>query len=212
MDVTIYTVTKIGAQMAQRDSHPKYSQFRFDTGSLSLNFVATMRHRGSPPRELLSTPETFTRWLQLVGLTKSPVLLSATDHEEVLLLREAIHNTAQSLILNKRPRKDDIERINRAAKFSIAVPQLHGSADGVKWETAHPVKESLAVIARDAITLIGDTGRGRLKMCDSGSCRMLFVDTSPSNRRRWCAMSICGNRQKVTMHRQRKMLTDGSAA
>jgi predicted RNA-binding Zn ribbon-like protein len=198
--------------MAQRNSHPKYSQFRFDTGSLSLNFVATMRHRGSPPRELLSTPEDLTRWLQLVGLITSPILLSSKDHEEAVLLREAIHDTVRSLILNKRPHKDDIELINRTARFSLAVPQLRTTADSVKWETAHPVKAALAVIARDAITLIGDTGRGRLKMCDSGSCRMLFVDTSPSNRRRWCAMSICGNRQKVTMHRQRKMSADSSAA
>jgi len=198
--------------MAQRNSHPKYSQFRFDAGSLSLNFAATTRHRGCPQRELLATPEALMRWLQMVGLITSPVFLSSKDHEEALLLREAIHDTAQSLILNKRPRKGDIERINRAAKFAIAVPQLHGTAEGVKWKTAHPVKAALAVIARDAITLIGDTGRGRLKMCDSGSCRMLFVDTSPSNRRRWCAMSICGNRQKVTMHRQRKMLAAGSAA
>ena len=198
--------------MAQRNSHLKYSQFRFDAGCLSLNFVATTRHRGCPQRELLATPEALIRWLQMVGLITSPVSLYSKDREEALLLREAIHDTAQSLILNKRPRKGDIERINRAAKFAIAVPQLHGSADGVKWETAHPVKAALAVIARDAITLIGDTGRGRLKMCDSGSCRMLFVDTSPSNRRRWCAMSICGNRQKVTMYRQRKMLAAGSAA
>jgi predicted RNA-binding Zn ribbon-like protein len=198
--------------MAQRNSHPKYSQFRFDSGSLSLNFVATMRHRGSPPRELLSTPEALTRWLQLVGLITSPVLLSSKDYEEALLLREAIHETVRSLILNKRPLRDDIDLINRIAKFSIAVPQLHSTAESIKWETAHPVKAGLAVIARDAITLIGDTGRGRLKMCDSGSCRMLFVDKSPSNRRRWCAMSICGNRQKVTMHRQRKMLAHSSAA
>lgn len=198
--------------MAQRNSHPKYSEFRFDAGSLSLNFVATIRHRGCPQRELLTTPEALTRWLQLVGLITSRVSLSSNDHEEAVLLREAIHDTAQSLILNKRPRKDDIELINRTAKFSIAVPQLHGSADGVKWETAHPAKAALAVIARDAITLIGVTGRGRLKMCDSGSCRMLFVDTSPSNRRRWCAMSICGNRQKVAMHRQRKMSADGCMA
>jgi predicted RNA-binding Zn ribbon-like protein len=33
---------------------------------------------------------------------------------------------------------------------------------------------------------------------------MLFADNSPANRRRWCAMNICGNREKIKMHRQRK--------
>ncbi len=40
--------------------------------------------------------------------------------------------------------------------------------------------------------------------CDNSSCRMLFLDKYTANRHRWCAMSICGNRAKVTLHRQRK--------
>jgi predicted RNA-binding Zn ribbon-like protein len=190
--------------MARRNSHPKYSQFRFDTGSLSLDFVATVRHRGSQPRDLLSKPEAFMKWLQLVGLLASPAPLSPRDHEGALLLREAIHDTAKSVILREKPGKDDIDLINKAANVSIAIPQLHASADRVIWQSTHPVKACLAIIARDAVKLIGDEERDHLKKCDSGSCQMLFVDTSPSNRRRWCAMSICGNRQKVALHRRRK--------
>jgi len=192
--------------MARRNSHPKYSQFRFDTGSLSLNFVATVRHRGSQPRDLLSMPESLSKWLHLSGLVAPTASITLKDHKEALLLREAIHDTARSLVLNEEPSKNDIERINRAAEFPIAVPQLHIAADSIKWETAHPVNACLAVIARDAITLMGDAERNRLKMCDSNSCQMLFVDTSPANRRRWCAMSVCGTRQKVAIHRQRKSL------
>ncbi|HET6459676.1 MAG TPA: ABATE domain-containing protein [Syntrophales bacterium] len=196
--------------MAQRNSHPKYGRFRFDAGSLSLNFVATMRHRGSPPRELLTGPEAFAEWLQIVGLTPLPPAIAYRDYEDAILLREAIHDTVRSLIMNKKPNAEDVDLINRTARFSIAIPQLHAGAAMIKWETANPVRAALAVIARDAITLIADTDRGRLKKCDSRSCQMLFVDSSPGNRRRWCAMSICGNRQKVAMHRQNKISDHGS--
>ncbi len=194
--------------MTLKKTDQRYSRFRFDAGSLSLNFVGTVRHRGSRPRDLLAAPEALPRWLQLAGLVTSAVPLSSEDHEEALLLREAVHDTVRSVILDQEPRHDDIDRINRAAKFPIAVPQLNRGANLILWETPDPLKACLAVIARDAIALMGDSTRNCLKMCARDSCRMLFVDASPAHRRRWCAMSLCGNRSKVALHRQRKKSLD----
>ncbi|MDD2671633.1 MAG: CGNR zinc finger domain-containing protein [Syntrophales bacterium] len=188
--------------MALRNSYPKYSRFRFDAGSLSLNFAATVRHRGAQPRDLLTMPEMLKKWFHLSGLEVFEI--SLIEFRDAILLREAIHDAVRSIILGKKPNGSDVEIINRAAEFPIAVPQFHPGFDRVVWETKHPLKACLAVIARDAITLMGGSDRLRLKMCGSGSCRMLFVDQSPANRRRWCAMSICGNREKIRVHRQRK--------
>jgi len=194
--------------MALRNSHQKYHNFRFDAGSLTLNFVATVRHRGSEPRDLLKTPEALLKWLHQAGLFLPDVSPSLKDHEEAVLLRESIHDAVKSIILNIMPQTADIERINRAAQFPLAIPQLHGTADSVAWETKNPMRACLAVIARDAITIMSGADRDHLKMCENGSCRMLFLDNSPANRRRWCAMSICGNREKIRMHRQRKKLDE----
>lgn len=181
---------------------PRYRRFRFDAGGLSLNFVATVRHRGSQPRDLLTTPESLLRWFERAGLASTPSSCSREDYEESLLLREAIHDTMRSLILNRKPGREDVDGINNAARFPISVPRLNGSADRILWDRPDSVKECLAIIARDAITLMGEE-RHRLKMCNSDRCRMLFLDCSPGNRRRWCAMSICGNRSKVARHRER---------
>ncbi|SDP73403.1 Putative stress-induced transcription regulator [Actinopolyspora xinjiangensis] len=35
-----------------------------------------------------------------------------------------------------------------------------------------------------------------------GRCSWLFLDPSPSRRRRWCSMAICGNRAKVERHQR----------
>ncbi len=188
------------------NSHPKYRRFRFDAGSLSLNFVATVRHRGAEPRDLLIAPEALPKWLHLAGLFHIDTTPSQNEYEEAVLLRESIHAAVQSIILNAQPESGDIARINLAAAFPLAVPQLHTNAASVAWETDNPVKACLAVIARDAITIMTGAERKRLKRCESGGCRMLFLDNSPSNRRRWCAMSICGNREKIRSHRQRKQL------
>jgi len=185
-------------------SHPKYSQFRFDAGSGALNFVATVRHRGSQPRDLLSTPEAIAGWFRLAGCSIPVVQPSVQDLEEALLLREAIYRAALAVILDETPNVDDLDRINLAASYSLATPKIDAKSCGVQWESPHPVRACLAEIARDSVMVIGDTERRRLKMCDNQSCRMLFVDQSPAKRRRWCAMSLCGNREKIRTHRQRK--------
>lgn len=190
--------------MVLRRSNPKYNQFRFDTGSLALNFVTTVKHRGSQPMDLLSLPESLPSWFQQAGIFFSPETVTTGDHKEALLLREAIHDTARSLILNQEPKKEDVEFINAAAAVSPAVPQYDLGADLVRWESKYPIKECLAVIARDAIMLMCDNDRKRLRMCDNKKCQMIFLDTSPKNNRRWCSMSICGTRHKVAMLRQRK--------
>ena len=44
----------------------------------------------------------------------------------------------------------------------------------------------------------------RLKACASDSCRFAFYDHSKNHGGRWCDMSTCGNRAKVTAFRVRQ--------
>jgi len=187
-----------------RKPHPKYSNFRFDAGSLALNFVATVRHRGSQPRDLLATPEALARWFGQAGCSISAAVLSDKDLGEALLLREAIYRALSSLIQGQSPASTDMGLINAAAAAPLPVPQIELPSCRIQWESAYPAKACLAEVARDAILVIGGGDRHRLKMCDSQSCRMLFADNSPANRRRWCSMSICGNRAKIKIFRERK--------
>lgn len=190
--------------MAVRPPHPKYGRFRFDAGSLVLNFVATVRHRGSQPRDLLPTPAALAEWFGMACLQARGAGPSDRDHRDALLLREAVYRTLRAIIQDEIPDAYDIRRINAAAAYAPAVPQIEIAYCSLRWESAHPARSCLAEIARDAVMIIGNPERNRLKMCSNNGCRMLFVDNSPANRRRWCAMSICGNREKIRAHRQKK--------
>ncbi len=186
-----------------RPPHPKYGKFRFHAGSLALNFVATVRHRGTAkPRDLLSSPEKLFEWFRLAGCSSPAPDPSARDHERAVQLREAIYRTVRAFVLLEKPNGKDIDLINTAAGYSLPVPQL-GADFEVRWKSAHPVKACLAEIATDAALMVVQVDRQRFKMCSNGSCRMLFLDNSPANRRRWCSMSICGNREKIRSFRQR---------
>lgn len=61
----------------------------------------------------------------------------------------------------------------------------------------------MAVIARAVADAICLEVPERTRQCAGPSCTMWFRDTSKSNRRRWCSMSVCGNRSKAAAHRAR---------
>jgi len=43
----------------------------------------------------------------------------------------------------------------------------------------------------------------RLKACRSDTCRWAFVDHARNRSRQWCSMSVCGNREKARVFRER---------
>jgi len=44
----------------------------------------------------------------------------------------------------------------------------------------------------------------QLKFCEGPTCSMWFLDVSKNHSRRWCTMSICGNRAKAKLYREKK--------
>jgi predicted RNA-binding Zn ribbon-like protein len=63
----------------------------------------------------------------------------------------------------------------------------------------------LRVLARrlalaSAALLVSDQ-RSQIGVC--GRCSWLFLDPTPTRRRRWCSMATCGNRAKAQRHQQR---------
>jgi predicted RNA-binding Zn ribbon-like protein len=43
----------------------------------------------------------------------------------------------------------------------------------------------------------------RVKACEGHGCTLVFADHTRSRARRWCSMTVCGNRAKQAAHRQR---------
>jgi predicted RNA-binding Zn ribbon-like protein len=55
----------------------------------------------------------------------------------------------------------------------------------------------LAAVARSGAEIIADGPGARLRLCANPHCGLFFCDKSRTHRRRWCSMSLCGNRSKV---------------
>jgi predicted RNA-binding Zn ribbon-like protein len=59
-----------------------------------------------------------------------------------------------------------------------------------------PVGEALA-------TFVCQENFTDVKACEGPSCTLIFADHTRSRSRKWCSMSICGNRAKQAAHRSR---------
>jgi predicted RNA-binding Zn ribbon-like protein len=68
------------------------------------------------------------------------------------------------------------------------------------------VNRLLWPVVRAAGELLVSPDRARVRECASGVCSWLFIDRSPTQRRRWCSMKTCGNRDKVRRFYERKRL------
>ena len=97
------------------------------------------------------------------------------------------------------PTPPDRRTINHVAAGVGLVPQL--GPDGATIVRPVDAEALLVAIARDAVALFGGTEAGRVRVCASETCGLLFVDRSRPGQRRWCSMQRCGNIAKVRSHR-----------
>ncbi|MGO1628692.1 MAG: CGNR zinc finger domain-containing protein [Microbacteriaceae bacterium] len=175
--------------------------FRLDNEHLAFRYTATLSYRiGTDSLERLTTPERLRLWLAANGLDPEHDPTTG-DLAVAIALREAIYRLGVAVAggLVRDPR--DTHLLNAAAASGCPTPEL--TETGARWRLDGPrsVHAALAVIARDAIALLGGEDAGRVKTCDGPDCAGLYLDTSRGDNRRWCSMNTCGNRNKKTRMR-----------
>ena len=176
--------------------------FRFRGGHVALDLAATLAARlRDEPRELLTEPRDLARWLVEAGLVETELRVTPAELEEARALREVIYRLA--VARSRRRALDDADRrlVNRYAAHATPAPRLE--ADGTIGRSRPDALALLALIAREAIDLLGGPLRDRVRRCSGDGCAILFVDASRSGKRKWCSMTACGNKTKVAMFRER---------
>lgn len=176
--------------------------FRFRAGRVSLDLCSTLLWRRRRPVEQLRSPADLARWRSEAGLGQSRDALTGADLADARRLREAIYRLLKAHIRGARLPDRDMAVVNAAARHPCRVPSL-GPLGELRWDDAEPLTAALSAVARDAVELITGPWAGRIRECAACDCAFLFVDTSRSGIRRWCAMNRCGNREHVRKHRSR---------
>jgi len=176
--------------------------FRFRGGHVALDFTATLARRlKADPRELLAAPEDLGRWLVASGMAESVPPTSVDELATAHALREAVYAIADARIGGRAPAGEDVATLNRLAGAPAAAPWLDPKG-GARWRG--DAAALLALLAREAVLLLGGADQARIRQCEAEGCALLFLDTSRAGDRRWCSMKGCGNKAKVAEFRRRK--------
>lgn len=125
-------------------------------------------------------------------------------------LREAIHDVFWAII-NKRPAPPmALPRLNIYAQDAAAHMQVVAVKDGFEWQYDNLLgfESVLWPIARSAVNLLASDQLEFVRACSAKNCEWLFLDTSKNHQRRWCDMTKCGNRAKVSAFYRRRQKTN----
>jgi len=92
----------------------------------------------------------------------------------------------------------------RDEAYRRIAPDDHGRLvleDARRWRSPEalliPIGEAMARV-------VAGEDFAQIKACQGRACTLLFADHTRGHARRWCSMSVCGNRAKVLAHRDRK--------
>lgn len=194
----------------QTDIDPSDLAFRFDSGRLCLNAVASVGGWRQDDIERWRTPEDLGRWCVEAGLLSTTPKVSEAELAEARALREVTYRLVQAARSQRSLEQKDLEALNSWAARPALIPELAANGQNLIWRAEAPLEAVLASVARDAVELLAGDLIGRIRECAAPDCTVLFIDGSRPGKRRWCSMNRCGNRLKKQAFRQRqKETTDG---
>jgi len=107
-------------------------------------------------------------------------------------------------------RLDRRREIGQAGMFvgisELVRREVRPAGEGYTWvwkRTNAELDDVLAPVVESAAALLTSPDLSRVRECESETCGWLFIDRSRNRSRRWCDMTVCGNRAKVRRHYQR---------
>ncbi len=199
-----------------RAEHPDFREaMPFLGGALWIDLLNTTPVIGGQARDLIRDADALRRWSALAGIEGE----AAPDDAAPARLRQmrAVLRDGFAALAQGRPLPEVlVAQINAQlahVQVELAVEPDPDAPAGLALHSRETASgDALAVaVALDFARYLAWADPSRLRHCANPACTIVFHDHGKNNRRRWCSMAACGNRDKVASHRARKRGTDGTA-
>lgn len=175
-------------------------EHRFAGGALALDVANTVVLRVRPEEtfdrfdeaaELPRFAEAASRFRagEIAG-QRLEIAVSAGKRRTMVRLREGTDDLFRDAAANRRLATDRLADLLGvcAGALSNAGPDVSLAGPARSIDLAHAT-------ALSAVALLEPDRWRRIRICDS--CGWLFLDRSRNGSRRWCDMTVCGNRHKA---------------
>ena len=151
----------------------------------------------------LATPAQLDAWLRTRYLSGPGARPASDDYQDALALRAALRSFLELIPSDRATDSVAAARLNAvAANFPLITTVIQGGGVALRPSRLSACGGLGNVLAE--FQKLAETERlGRVKACASDECRWIFYDRSKPGNRRWCSSTLCGNRQKTRLYRDR---------
>lgn len=190
--------------------------FDFIAGALCLDFCNSDESLGGAPSW---SYEDLLRWSRQAGdLSERDVAtlgsLAAENAPAAgriarrsLALRKVLLRLFYTAIHGNPAGSEDLKALNKEVADTMSQTRLEPSDAGFSLNCCPddlPLERPLWSIVRSAVDFLTAGDLKRLRACAGHSCDYLFVDGTRNHSRQWCDTRVCGNRERVHRHREKK--------
>lgn len=130
------------------------------------------------------------------------------DLDAIIAFRECVYAVFYPLSLHQAAADEALQHINQVFQQGVTWRVLR-SVNGAPtwgWKPCSSLGELTAMLlgrlAIEATQLLVSGDLQALRSCTCTDCDWVFLDISKNKQRKWCQMSVCGSREKLSRLRQ----------
>ncbi|HEU5471338.1 MAG TPA: CGNR zinc finger domain-containing protein [Actinophytocola sp.] len=154
--------------------------------------------------DLASGPPALATWLRSRRAIPRTAPVSWPDHRLALDLRTGL----RALALHNNGGPPDPAATDLLTGALSRLPLVAAlPPTPLRPHRLPPTRAALAHLAAAYTQAVATTQWSRIRQCPATDCAWAFWDSSAKGSRRWCSMSVCGNRAKVRAFTRRNKLT-----
>jgi len=193
------------------------SEFEYSGGSLCLDFSNTWGDRSDAGSDRLTGYGDLLDWAHGAGVLSNrergelEELARREENKGIGVfrtaygLRDIVFRVCSATAAGEKAQNLEVAAMNTALQ-SVPRQRLYcrGACCEWDWPAEEPdLRQILWPVIQSAADLVTSPDVSRIRECGAPDCNWLFLDRSRGGRRRWCDMSICGNRAKARRYYDR---------
>jgi len=199
---------------------PSHTNAIFVADAAGIDFLNSVATPVDEPVDWIGDGAGLVDWLRQAGLVPGDRLDSIADRampgeldrvaDQARDLREWFRHFVKTRMGRALDASTlgDLAPLNRLLERDEAYGRIVPNDDGgLSLETDRRWRspESLLIPIGEALArvVVGEDF-AQVKACEGHGCTLMFADHTRGHSRRWCSMSVCGNRAKVSAHRSRR--------